>query len=122
MLKIFGWYMKANRNLTILAAAMVLAVLGVVTGCSPHEGRAAEAQKKSVYTCPMHPEIRQSAPGACPKCGMKLVVAASASQSGCPAGGGGGCCAGINMSDADLISALNCPPMTNTVAATNAPH
>ncbi len=25
-----------------------------------------------VYTCPMHPEIRQSQPGKCPKCGMNL--------------------------------------------------
>ncbi len=25
-----------------------------------------------VYTCPMHPEVRQTSPGACPKCGMKL--------------------------------------------------
>jgi len=25
-----------------------------------------------VYTCPMHPEIRQPAPGNCPKCGMAL--------------------------------------------------
>ncbi len=25
-----------------------------------------------IYTCPMHPEIRQSAPGNCPKCGMTL--------------------------------------------------
>ena len=24
------------------------------------------------YTCPMHPEIRQKAPGACPICGMAL--------------------------------------------------
>lgn len=24
------------------------------------------------YTCPMHPEVVRSAPGACPKCGMKL--------------------------------------------------
>ena len=26
----------------------------------------------AVYTCPMHPEIRQDEPGACPKCGMAL--------------------------------------------------
>ncbi len=34
----------------------------------------------AVYTCPMHPEIRQIRPGACPKCGMALepVVAAPA--------------------------------------------
>jgi Cu+-exporting ATPase len=25
-----------------------------------------------IYTCPMHPEVRQSGPGACPKCGMAL--------------------------------------------------
>lgn len=24
------------------------------------------------YTCPMHPEVRQSSPGTCPKCGMNL--------------------------------------------------
>src|SRR6202166_1866819 len=24
------------------------------------------------YTCPMHPEVRQPGPGACPKCGMSL--------------------------------------------------
>src|SRR5258706_11468257 len=26
----------------------------------------------ATYTCPMHPEVRQSGPGACPKCGMDL--------------------------------------------------
>ena len=36
----------------------------------------------TVYTCPMHPEIRQVGPGSCPICGMalepELVTAASA--------------------------------------------
>ncbi len=26
----------------------------------------------TIYTCPMHPEIRQDRPGTCPKCGMTL--------------------------------------------------
>ncbi len=30
----------------------------------------------TMYTCPMHPEIRSTSPGACPKCGMKLVPVA----------------------------------------------
>ncbi len=30
------------------------------------------AQATTIYTCPMHPEIRQDHPGACPKCGMAL--------------------------------------------------
>jgi heavy metal-binding protein len=32
----------------------------------------AEEGKESVYACPMHPEVRQSEPGTCPKCGMEL--------------------------------------------------
>ena len=32
----------------------------------------ASAQAGVIYTCPMHPEIRQDHPGACPKCGMAL--------------------------------------------------
>jgi uncharacterized membrane protein YraQ (UPF0718 family) len=28
----------------------------------------------AVYTCPMHPEVRSSTPGRCPKCGMDLVA------------------------------------------------
>ena len=28
--------------------------------------------ESAIYTCPMHPEIRQSQPGNCPKCGMAL--------------------------------------------------
>jgi Cu+-exporting ATPase len=30
------------------------------------------ADASAWYTCPMHPEIRQRGPGACPKCGMAL--------------------------------------------------
>ena len=30
------------------------------------------AHSAGQYTCPMHPEVRQSAPGNCPKCGMAL--------------------------------------------------
>ena len=33
---------------------------------------ASPAAAGTVYTCPMHPEIRQDHPGNCPKCGMTL--------------------------------------------------
>ncbi|MBO0734493.1 MAG: YHS domain-containing protein, partial [Methylocapsa sp.] len=36
------------------------------------EGPGAKAIEGAVYTCPMHPEIRQTGPGACPICGMAL--------------------------------------------------
>ncbi|MBU7572544.1 MAG: copper-translocating P-type ATPase [Hydrogenophaga sp.] len=33
---------------------------------------APQGKPGTVYTCPMHPEIRQDHPGNCPKCGMSL--------------------------------------------------
>ena len=38
------------------------------------EGKAAPAPAPAgtIYTCPMHPEVQQVGPGACPKCGMAL--------------------------------------------------
>lgn len=39
----------------------------------PHENLAVQpVAAGTVYTCPMHPEIRQAHPGSCPKCGMAL--------------------------------------------------
>src|ERR1700676_3797923 len=32
----------------------------------------AEVAVGTVYTCPMHPEVRQIGPGHCPRCGMAL--------------------------------------------------
>ena len=43
---------------------------------SPHVPRPSAAPPAppadTVYTCPMHPQVRQSGPGHCPKCGMAL--------------------------------------------------
>ncbi|MBK9348952.1 MAG: heavy metal translocating P-type ATPase [Sulfuritalea sp.] len=38
----------------------------------PAAAAATVATAGTIYTCPMHPEIRQPAPGNCPKCGMTL--------------------------------------------------
>lgn len=37
------------------------------------ENKVAPGGSKIVYTCPMHPEVKQDKPGSCPKCGMNLV-------------------------------------------------
>ena len=34
--------------------------------------KSAASESKTVYTCPMHPEIRQDKSGDCPRCGMHL--------------------------------------------------
>jgi Cu+-exporting ATPase len=36
------------------------------------EMKEAEVPAGTIYTCPMHPEIRQVGPGTCPICGMAL--------------------------------------------------
>ena len=38
----------------------------------PADRAAAPADLEADYTCPMHPEVRQKGPGACPICGMAL--------------------------------------------------
>ena len=48
----------ATPSLTVLAHAVL-------------DGQHSAAAKDD-YTCPMHPEVRQSKPGTCPKCGMAL--------------------------------------------------
>ncbi len=35
-------------------------------------GKAEPPPPGTIYTCPMHPEIRQEGPGSCPICGMAL--------------------------------------------------
>ena len=42
--------------------------------CGMHLVKEAELNvKKTMYTCPMHPEVIQDSPGSCPICGMDLV-------------------------------------------------
>jgi YHS domain-containing protein len=40
----------------------------------PHAetGQKSAADERAIFTCPMHPEVRQLGPGSCPICGMAL--------------------------------------------------
>ena len=49
--------------------------------CYPKEASIADG-KDVIYTCPMHPQIRQSGPGTCPICGMALEPEAIALHTG----------------------------------------
>jgi len=64
-------------------------------GGKPHGHAAAAAVEPETadtsarYTCPMHPEVQQQGPGACPKCGMALEpmgvpVASTKTEYTCP--------------------------------------
>jgi len=50
----------------------------VSIGIGPSPPRPKPAEPVAVLTCPMHPEVRQPGPGACPDCGMGLEPAVAA--------------------------------------------
>ncbi len=43
---------------------------------------AAQVPERTIYTCPMHPEIRQIGPGSCPICGMALEPVLATAEAG----------------------------------------
>jgi Cu+-exporting ATPase len=45
-------------------------------------GKDAMAQQAVIYTCPMHPQIRQNGPGNCPICGMALEPLTATAETG----------------------------------------
>jgi len=53
-----------------------------VTHAADREVRAPAPASGTVWTCPMHPEIRRDAPGACPICGMALEPLAPSAEDG----------------------------------------
>jgi Cu(I)/Ag(I) efflux system membrane fusion protein len=76
----------------LLVVASVGLCLGYLfrAGCEPRRisapasaGAEAEAvETATIWTCPMHPEVRRPRPGRCPKCGMELVDMAQGTEGG----------------------------------------
>src|ERR1700692_2054033 len=50
-----------------------------LSSADPQSPEATAAQ--AIYTCPMHPQVRQIGPGSCPICGMALEPAVSTDAS-----------------------------------------
>jgi Cu+-exporting ATPase len=42
----------------------------------------ARVDENAIYTCPMHPEVRQTGPGSCPICGMALEPLVASADAG----------------------------------------
>jgi len=54
------------RNKFVAAPATYIKTKAAAAKLKPTE------DKGTIYTCPMHPEVRQQGPGDCPECGMAL--------------------------------------------------
>lgn len=79
-----AWLGRRLLPLGLFLAAGVLLI--VLVGLAQRVGwlqtgtgtaASSEAAAGTIYTCPMHPQIRQPSPGRCPICGMELVPASS---------------------------------------------
>jgi membrane fusion protein, copper/silver efflux system len=64
--------MNSIPKYLIVIAVLLAAFLCFTTACKPSAGPKGNG---TLYTCPMHPEIRQDEPGKCPICHMDLVPA-----------------------------------------------
>ncbi|MDT0651021.1 efflux RND transporter periplasmic adaptor subunit [Autumnicola edwardsiae] len=82
--------MKNRKNIVIILATLLIGGLvgwllkpSDVTEASPqHDHEAME--ENEIWTCSMHPQIRQEEPGDCPICGMDLIPVSEESASGDP--------------------------------------
>src|SRR5262245_13633101 len=52
------------------------------SGAAPSKSAMPPPGAGTKYTCPMHPEVVQDHPGACPKCGMALEPMAPSLEEG----------------------------------------
>ncbi len=79
------WDMKRKMHLAGPGALSMSMPRQAPPSPSPQGATTPAAGPSPVWTCPMHPEIRQDGPGQCPLCGMDLVpAAASAPAAGSP--------------------------------------
>ena len=73
-----------NQNIKIITFALIALAGGLGLGYvlfggndSPeghnHGAAAEQSEQETIYTCSMHPQIRQNEPGDCPICGMDLI-------------------------------------------------
>jgi Cu(I)/Ag(I) efflux system membrane fusion protein len=69
----------------VVAGAFVLGAALATRSTSPATPSHADhepAEKATVWTCSMHPQIRMPGPGRCPICGMELIPAKESSSAG----------------------------------------
>ena len=68
--------MKKNKYFLpmILLAGLMLVSFSVLIVNSQSTQTKQVKQEAVTYTCPMHPEVKKTNPGNCPKCGMTLVI------------------------------------------------
>lgn len=69
-----SWFGNKKVQIAILVIIAFLAGYKLRSrSLHEHEDALANSEKQSIWTCSMHPQIRESKPGKCPLCGMDLI-------------------------------------------------
>src|SRR5690606_25030033 len=86
-----GWLAGLGNRVRAHASKVLILVVGLVIGaslvglrsCGAPDGdhaehaQASDSSSETIWTCSMHPQIRQPEPGQCPICGMDLIPVTS---------------------------------------------
>jgi membrane fusion protein, copper/silver efflux system len=86
--KSLSWWFARFASVTLFfgTGLMLIVLLGVaqrtgwIRGGSFTSAATSTSGSQEIYTCPMHPQIRQPGEGRCPICGMALVPATSSGE------------------------------------------
>ncbi|MFK7999966.1 MAG: efflux RND transporter periplasmic adaptor subunit [Polyangiales bacterium] len=70
-----------SASFRLLRALFFVAACIFIAGCEERVPESSTESADEVYTCAMHPEIREHTPGDCPICGMALVELRAGSES-----------------------------------------
>ncbi|NLF40435.1 efflux RND transporter periplasmic adaptor subunit, partial [bacterium] len=100
----------ATPALLICAALAVAITPALPARAEEHARPAAAASEETVWTCSMHPQIRQPRQGRCPICGMDLIPVA-------PVGAGTGPREIELSSNAMLLAAVRTAPVERTLVS-----
>lgn len=76
---------RLAQGLVMAAGAILIFSLGVWAASDEapaDKTEGGDAQDQTIWTCSMHPNVRQPKPGKCPICGMDLIIADSAKSNG----------------------------------------
>ena len=64
---------KLSSIVAMIAIVAATGATALLVGCKHHNSDSHRSGHVHQYTCKHHPEVVQSTPGNCPKCGMKLT-------------------------------------------------
>ena len=64
---------KLSSIVAMIAIVAAAGATALLVGCKHHDSDSHSTGHVHQYTCAMHPEVKQSTAGNCPKCGMKLT-------------------------------------------------